>query len=142
MFGLRFFKVEPTDFVLQFKRGKAVREGAGLSFFYFAPTTSLVLVPVGSVDVPFIFEEVTADFQQVTVQGQITYRIVEPLTIAQLLDFTIEAGTICPIRLRLQATPTFPQIARRSTICSACSGSIVTMTETGTIAANNKTRMN
>jgi len=27
MFGLRFFKVEPTDFVLQFRRGKAVREG-------------------------------------------------------------------------------------------------------------------
>ncbi len=65
MFGLRFFKAEPTDFVLQFRGGKAVREGAGLSFFFFAPTASLVLVPVGSVDVPFIFEEVTADFQQV-----------------------------------------------------------------------------
>ena len=72
MFGIRFIKVEPTDFVMQFKGGSIVREGAGLSFFYYAPTTSLVLVPVGSVDVPFIFEEVTADFQEVTVQGQIT----------------------------------------------------------------------
>ena len=33
MFGMRFIKVEPTDFVLQYKRGKVVREGAGLSFF-------------------------------------------------------------------------------------------------------------
>ena len=40
MLGIRFIKVEPTDFILQFKRGKVVREGAGLSFFCFAPTTS------------------------------------------------------------------------------------------------------
>lgn len=89
MFGIRFIKVEPTDFVLQFKRGKIVREGAGLSFFFFAPTTSLVSIPVGSVDVPFIFEEVTADFQEVTVQGQLTYRIAEPKKLSQLMNFTL-----------------------------------------------------
>jgi hypothetical protein len=89
MFGFRLIKVEPTDFVLQFKRGKVVREGAGLSFFYFAPTTSLVLIPIGSIDVPFIFEEVTADFQEVTVQGQITYRVAEPHKLSQLMNFTL-----------------------------------------------------
>ncbi len=89
MFGLRFIRIEPTEFVLQFKNGKVVREGTGLSFFYFAPTTSLVLVPVGSVDVPFIFEEVTADFQQVTVQGQISYRVADPKKLAQLMNLTL-----------------------------------------------------
>jgi regulator of protease activity HflC (stomatin/prohibitin superfamily) len=89
MFGIRFIKVEPTDFVLQFRRGKVVREGAGLSFFCFAPTTSLVLVPMGSVDVPFIFEEVTADFQQVTVQGQLTYRVADPKKVSRLMNYTL-----------------------------------------------------
>lgn len=89
MLGIRFIKVEPTDFVLQYKRGDVVREGAGLSFFYFAPTTSLVLIPTGSVDVPFIFEEVTADFQGVTVQGQLTYRIAEAKKLSQLMNFTL-----------------------------------------------------
>ncbi|GAB2898731.1 SPFH domain-containing protein [Uliginosibacterium flavum] len=89
MFGIRFIKVEPTDFVLQFKRGQVVREGAGLSFFYYGPTSSLVRVPVGSVDVPFIFEEVTADFQKVTVQGQLTYRVADPRKLAQLMNFTL-----------------------------------------------------
>ena len=89
MFGLKFIKVEPTDFVLQFKRGQVVREGAGLSFFYFGPTTSLVRIPIGSVDVPFIFEEVTADFQEVTVQGQLTYRVAEPKKLSQLMNFTL-----------------------------------------------------
>ena len=89
MFGIRFIKVEPTDYVLQYEHGMVVREGAGLSFFCFAPTTSLVLVPIGSVDVPFIFEEVTADFQQVTVQGQITYRVADPRKLSQLMNFTL-----------------------------------------------------
>jgi hypothetical protein len=89
MFGIRHIRVEPTDFVLAYKRGKVVREGAGLSFSYFAPTTSLVLVPIGSVDVPFIFEEVTADFQTVTVQGQLTYRVADPKKLAGLMNFTL-----------------------------------------------------
>jgi regulator of protease activity HflC (stomatin/prohibitin superfamily) len=89
MFGLRFIKVGPTDFLLEFQRGRIVREGAGLAFFYFAPTTSLVLIPIGSVDCPFIFEEVTADFQQVTVQGQLTYRVADPKRLAQLMNFTL-----------------------------------------------------
>jgi SPFH domain / Band 7 family len=89
MFGIRFIKVEPTDFVIQVKRGRIAREGAGLSFFYFAPTTSLVLVPIGSVDVPFIFEEVTGDFQEVTVQGQLTYRVADPKKLTQLMNFSL-----------------------------------------------------
>lgn len=89
MLGIRFIKVEPTDFILQFKGGKVVREGAGLSFLYFAPTTSLVRIPIGSVDVPFIFQEVTADFQEVTVQGQLTYRVAEAKKLSQLMNFTL-----------------------------------------------------
>ena len=63
MFGIRFIPVQPTTCLIQYRGGKAVREGAGLAFFYYAPTTSLVAVPVASTAAPFIFEEVTADFQ-------------------------------------------------------------------------------
>jgi len=53
MIGIRFIKVDPTDFILQFKSGKVMREGAGLSFFYYAPTTSLVRIPIGSVVISY-----------------------------------------------------------------------------------------
>jgi hypothetical protein len=33
MFGIRFIKIQPTTYVLQYKAGKVKREGAGLSFF-------------------------------------------------------------------------------------------------------------
>ncbi len=92
MLGFQFVKFEPTDYVLQFRGGKTVREGVGLSFFYFTPTNSLVKIPVGSIDVPFIFEEVTSDFQEVTIQGQITYRVADPKKLSQLMNFTLTSN--------------------------------------------------
>jgi len=92
MFGLRFIKVQPTTYLLQYQRGTVVREGAGLSFFYFAPTTSLVAVPTASTEEPFIFEETTADHQTVTIQGQVTYRVADPKKLAALMNFTLSGN--------------------------------------------------
>ena len=89
MFGIKFIKIPPTTHLLQYRGGKVVREGAGLSFLYYAPRSSLVAVPLASSDVPFIFQETTADFQSVTLQGQVTYRIGEPRRLASLLNFTL-----------------------------------------------------
>ncbi|MES2017714.1 MAG: SPFH domain-containing protein [Pseudomonadota bacterium] len=93
MFSIKFIKFQPTTYVLQFKNGKVKREGAGLAFFYYAPTTSMVAVPMGSEDVPFIFEENSSDFQLITVQGQVTYRITDPAKIGALLNFAINPVT-------------------------------------------------
>lgn len=92
MFGFRYLKAPPTTYVMQFNGGKLVREGAGLSFFYFAPTTELALIPLAGADVPFVFNEVTSDFQDATIQGEITYRIRDPKTIAAVLDFSVDAN--------------------------------------------------
>lgn len=93
MFGIRFIKVQPTMHLVQYKRGKIVREGSGISFFYYAPRTALVAVPLASTDAPFIFNEHTADFQEVTVQGQLTYRVVDPAKVSLLLNFAIDTST-------------------------------------------------
>jgi hypothetical protein len=89
MLGFRYIKSQPTVHLMQFRGGKLVREGAGASFFYYAPTTTLVAVPVASRDRPFILELTTADFQSVTVQGQVTFRIQDPRKTARLMDFSL-----------------------------------------------------
>lgn len=89
MLGMRYVKVPPTTFVIQYRHGKVKREGAGLAFFYFAPSAELVQVPLASTDVPFVFNEVSADFQDATIQGELTYRITEPKRIAAILDYSI-----------------------------------------------------
>jgi len=85
-----FFKGEPTEFVIRYHNGRPAQAGPGLAFFYFRPTTSIVAVPTSSVDVSFVFQEMTGNFQAVTIQGQFTYRIADPNRATQLLNFTIE----------------------------------------------------
>jgi len=91
MFGISYRKANPTDYVLHFSRGKLAREGAGLSFFYFSPAATIVSVPLASANIPFVFNEPTADFQTLTVQGQLTYRISEPKKAAAMLDLTVDS---------------------------------------------------
>jgi hypothetical protein len=55
MFGIRFIKAQPTTYLMKYRGGTVVREGAGLSTMYYAPVTSLVAVPIGSRDASFIF---------------------------------------------------------------------------------------
>lgn len=92
MLGIGYRKSNPTDYVLHFSQGRLAREGSGLSFFYFQPASTIVSVPLASANIPFVFTEPTADFQTVTVQGQLTYRIVDPKKAANMLDFTIDAA--------------------------------------------------
>jgi hypothetical protein len=92
MFGIQFIKVQPTTYLLQYRGGQVVREGVGLAFFYYSPTSSLVSIPLASTDVPFIFEEPTADFQAVTIQGQVTYRVADAKKLAGLMNFTLAAN--------------------------------------------------
>jgi regulator of protease activity HflC (stomatin/prohibitin superfamily) len=87
---LSFIKVPPTTYVLQYKHGEIKREGSGLSFIYYAPTSTIVAIPMASADVPFVFQESTADFQSVTIQGQLTYRVSDPKRLASLLDFSVD----------------------------------------------------
>lgn len=91
MFGFRFVKSQPTVHLMQFRSGQVVCEGAGQSFWYHAPTSTLVAVPLASQDRPFMLDLVTADFQAVTIQGQVTFRVSDPRRTAAMMDFSVDA---------------------------------------------------
>jgi len=90
MFGLSYFKGLPTEYILKYSGGNVTREGAGLSFYYFRYNTQIVAVPTASSDATFVFNELTRNFQTVTIQGQFTWRITDPKKVSQLLNFTID----------------------------------------------------
>ncbi len=89
MLGIRFMKAGPTTYVILYNKGRVAKEGTGISFFYYAPTSSVVSISLAGADLPFIFEEVTADFQEITIQGQVTYRVQDPNRLAEILNFTL-----------------------------------------------------
>jgi regulator of protease activity HflC (stomatin/prohibitin superfamily) len=90
---LTYFKGQPTDYVLRYSGGRVRGEGTGLAFFYFPYNTQIVAVPTQSLEAAFVFNELTRDYQQVTLQGQATYRIRDPKTAASLLNFRIDTRT-------------------------------------------------
>jgi regulator of protease activity HflC (stomatin/prohibitin superfamily) len=87
---MAYMKVPPTKYVIHYSQGKIKREGAGLSFFYFVPASTIVTVPFSSADAPFVFQEATREFQPITVQGQLTYRVADPKKLSSLLDFSVD----------------------------------------------------
>ncbi len=92
MLGIQFIKANPTSYVLHFKNGRIKREGPGLSFWYYAPNSTIVSVPISTVDVPFVFEEVSSDFQSIVLQGQMTYRVTDARRLAELMDFSVNSS--------------------------------------------------
>jgi hypothetical protein len=90
MLGIEFKKAPPTVHVILHESGKLRKQGPGLSFWYFAPISTVADIPLSSRDVSFVFTETTLDFQELTCQGQVTYKISAPEVAASALDFSVD----------------------------------------------------
>jgi regulator of protease activity HflC (stomatin/prohibitin superfamily) len=92
MIGIKYFKADSSTYVIKTVNGKTRRSGKGLSFFYNAATTSIAAIPVNAQEAPFIFNLQTSDFQSVSVQGQISFRVVDAETTAETLNFNLDGA--------------------------------------------------
>jgi regulator of protease activity HflC (stomatin/prohibitin superfamily) len=97
---LRHLRSGATVHVRYQRRGRLVREGVGLSFWYRPLTAVLSEVPVDDRELPLLFHARTADFQDVAVQANVTYRITDPALASTRLNFDIN-----PERGAWTATP-------------------------------------
>lgn len=90
---IKYFKGEPSSYVIRYKAGKVIAHGEGLAFWYLPFNTSIANVPVVSQDARFIFKETTENYQEIAVQGQLAYSLSNPLEVAKSLDFTVDPKT-------------------------------------------------
>ena len=90
---VRHLRAEPTSHVLHFRRGELANEGPGLALWFRPLGAALAEVPVDDRELPFLFHARSADFQQLTVQGVITFRVAEPQRLARRVDFSIDLAS-------------------------------------------------
>ena len=90
MLGISFFKGQPTDYIIKYVGGRVTKEGLGRAFYYLTRNTQIVVVPTSTQDANFVFNELTNNFQSVTLQGQFTYRIAAPAQAAAQLNFAYD----------------------------------------------------
>jgi hypothetical protein len=88
--GLRHLRGTPTLHVRHLRRGKVIHAGTGTSFWFRPLSAVLSEVPVDDRQLPLLFHARTADFQDVSVQATVTYRIADPEKADSRLDFSID----------------------------------------------------
>lgn len=87
---VRHFRGEPTAQVLRYSAGALKASGPGLTFWFLPNRTAIAAVPLDDRELPFLFHARSADFQELTAQGVITFRFTDPGLIARRVDFTLD----------------------------------------------------
>lgn len=87
---LRHLRAEQSSHVLTFRGGRLRHSGRGLSVWFFPLSTTIAEIPMDDRELSFLFHGRSADYQDVTVQGVITYRVVEPEALAGRVDFGLD----------------------------------------------------
>ena len=97
---LRHLRGSATSYVRHLRGGRVAHAGVGQSFWYRPLDAVLSEVPVDDRELPVLFHARTRDYQDVAVQGTVTFRLAEPEVAAARLDFSVD-----PLTGRWRATP-------------------------------------
>lgn len=90
---VRHLRAEPSSHVIQYKNGKLHHSGRGAAFWFTPLAAGVVEVPIDDRELSFLFHGRSSDFQDVTVQGVLTYRVIEPSVLAERIDFSIDLAS-------------------------------------------------
>ncbi|MCY3414015.1 MAG: SPFH domain-containing protein [Candidatus Heimdallarchaeota archaeon] len=90
---VKHYKGEPSKFIIKYVNGKQKKKGYGISFYYLKFNTSIIAIPTTTIDSHFIYNEITKNFQTISLQGHFTYKIKNPEKMDTLLNFQIDPET-------------------------------------------------
>ncbi|GGS49452.1 SPFH domain-containing protein [Streptomyces griseoviridis] len=91
--GWRHLRATPTAHIRHHRDGRLVHDGPGLGFWFRPLSAALSEVPIEDRELAMTFRARTADFQDVSVQATVTYRIADPALAAARLDFSVDPDT-------------------------------------------------
>ncbi len=84
------FLGSPTGYVVHLQKGAVRHRGVGQAFWFRPAASVLSEVPVDDQELPTLFHAITRDHQDVSIQANVTYRFVDPVSVASRLDFDLQ----------------------------------------------------
>jgi hypothetical protein len=90
---VRHLRGTATVHIEHVRNGKIIHAGTGSSFWFRPLSAVLSEIPVDDRELPLLFHARTADFQDVTVQATLTFRLTDPALAAARIDFSIDPDT-------------------------------------------------
>src|SRR5690349_20725902 len=92
-FGWRQLRSAPTAHIRHHKPARMAHDAPWLSFWDRSLSAARSEVPFNDRELAMAFHARTSDFQDVTVQATVTYRISDPAEAAARLDFSVDPDT-------------------------------------------------
>lgn len=80
---------DASHHIIRYKGGKLKQSGRGIVCWFRPETSSIAEVPLDDREMSLFVKGRSADFQDVNIQGVLSWRVVEPERLAERIDFTI-----------------------------------------------------
>jgi regulator of protease activity HflC (stomatin/prohibitin superfamily) len=87
---VRRLRSDASVHVLRYRKGRRAQSGRGIVFWFNPDGASIAELPMDDRDLPFLFRSRSKDFQDLTVQGMIVWRVSDPEMLADRIDFSID----------------------------------------------------
>ena len=84
------FLGSPTGHVVHLQKGQVRHQGVGQAFWFRPANSVLSEIPVDDQELPTLFHAITRDHQDVSVQANVTYRFIDPVSVSTRLDFGLQ----------------------------------------------------
>lgn len=92
-FWISHLRGEASAHQLLYRGGKLWMHGRGLAFWFLPLSVSLAEVPLDDRELPILFHGRSSDFQDVSVQAVLSWRVANPEVLASRVDFTLDLRT-------------------------------------------------
>ncbi len=90
---VRHLRADTNMYVRHLRNGEVAHEGAGIAFWFRPRVSAISQVPLDDREQALLFHARTADFQDLTVQATVNYRVVDPLLATTRIDFGVDPST-------------------------------------------------
>jgi regulator of protease activity HflC (stomatin/prohibitin superfamily) len=92
---VRHVRTNPNVHVMHYRRGAVIQSAPGVAFWVWPLSDSVVAVPTDDRDLTLVIHGRSSDYQDVAVQGILTYRTSDPERLAGRVDFSLnlESGS-------------------------------------------------
>src|SRR5215469_10449474 len=90
---VRHLRSDASVHITRFSKGRVVQSGRGLAFWFVPRRASIAELPGDDRDMVLFFKGRSKDFQPVTVQGNLTWRVADAKALCEHVDFSIDLAT-------------------------------------------------
>ncbi len=89
----RHLRADTNMYVRHLRKGTVSHEGAGAAFWFRPRVAAISQVPLDDREQALLFHARTADFQDVTVQATVNFRVIDPVLATTRIDFGVDPAT-------------------------------------------------